>query len=150
LVFLLVNWIVGNDIAHFYIYALPILVLIILDFLSAGKPTKQLLLFSCAGIFSLLIGIFSTGMISVFAFISVGLFCSSLWPCIFTLAIKGLGKHTSQGSGLLIMMIMGGGLVSALQGYLSSDSLLGIHHSYWVGVVCFLYLAYYAKRFKKL
>jgi FHS family L-fucose permease-like MFS transporter len=52
----------------------------------------------------------------VYAITSVGLFCSTLWPCIFTLAVSGLGKHTSQGSSFLIMMIMGGGIVSWLQG----------------------------------
>ena len=84
------------------------------------------------------------GMVSVYAFISVGLFCSTLWPCIFTLAIAGLGKHTNEGSSFLIMMIMGGGVVSLLQGYVSSDEILGIQFSYIVGVVCFLYLAFYA------
>src|SRR3977135_2563158 len=97
---------------------------------------------------SLLIGIFADGMVSVFAFISVGLFCSTLWPCIFTLAIAGLGKHTNQGSSLLIMMIMGGGFISVLQGLLSSDKLLGIHFSYVVGVACFAYLVFYAVRTK--
>jgi FHS family L-fucose permease-like MFS transporter len=83
------------------------------------------------------------GMISVYAFISVGLFCSTLWPCIFTLAVAGLGKHTNEGSSFLIMMIMGGGVISLLQGVVA-DYLLGIQWSYLVGVVCFAYLAYYA------
>jgi FHS family L-fucose permease-like MFS transporter len=43
------------------------------------------------------------------------------------------------------MMIMGGGFVSLTQGALASDKLLGIQQSYWVGVVCFLYLAFFAK-----
>ena len=86
---------------------------------------------------------FADGMVSVYAFISVGLFCSTLWPCIFTLAIAGLGKYTNSGSGFLIMMIMGGGFVSLLQGYVADDSLLGIQQSYWVGVLCFVYLAFY-------
>ena len=58
----------------------------------------------------------TTGMISVYAITSVGLFCSTLWPCIFALSVRGLGKHTSQGSSFLIMMIMGGGIISWLQG----------------------------------
>jgi FHS family L-fucose permease-like MFS transporter len=81
-------------------------------------------------------------MTSVYAFTSVGLFCSTLWPCIFTLAISGLGKNTSQGSSFLIMMIMGGGIVSWLQGFISES--IGIQSSYIVGVVCFAYLAFYA------
>jgi MFS transporter, FHS family, L-fucose permease len=89
-------------------------------------------------------------MVSVYAFISVGLFCSTLWPCIFTLAIAGLGKHTNEGSSFLIMMIMGGGFISLLQGRLAGNDLLGIQMSYIVGVACFLYLAFYAIKAKSI
>ena len=147
-VFLLVNTIAGHDITPFYIYAFIIVAMIIGDFLSKGNPARQLLIFSLMGITSLLIGIFAKGMISVYAFTSVGLFCSSLWPCIFTLAVAGLGKHTNEGSNFLIMMIMGGGVISLLQGYLA-DTPIGIQYSYFVGVGCFSYLAYYAIRAKK-
>jgi len=92
----------------------------------------------------------SSGITSVYAFISVGLFCSTLWPCIFTLAIAGLGKNTNQGSSFLIMMIMGGGFISLLQGALSADYLLGIQWSYLVGVACFAYLAFYAWKVSKI
>ena len=94
------------------------------------------------GILALLIGMNTDGMTSVYAFTSVGLFCSTLWPCIFTLAISGLGKNTSQGSSFLIMMIMGGGIISWLQGYVAD--LTDIKTSYIIGVLCFAYLAFYA------
>jgi FHS family L-fucose permease-like MFS transporter len=55
-----------------------------------------------------------------------------------------LGKHTNVGSSLLIMMIMGGGLVSMAQGGLADR--VGIQASYWVGVFCFAYLAFFAWR----
>lgn len=141
-IFLGVNAAFGHDLAPFYIYALIILVLIIADMMSKGSPSKMLLIFSSIGIVALLLGMFTTGMVSVYAFTSVGLFCSTLWPCIFTLAVAGLGKHTSQGSSCLIMMIMGGGFVSWFQGYVSEFT--GIQYSYIVGVLCFAYLAYYA------
>lgn len=143
-VFLMVNKIANHDLTPFYIYAFVIIVLIIADILSKGNPARQLLIFSGLGITALFVGMISSGMVSVYAFISVGLFCSTLWPCIFTLAIAGLGKHTNQGSSFLIMMIMGGGFISLLQGALSSDNLLGIQWSYLVGVACFGYLAFYA------
>jgi FHS family L-fucose permease-like MFS transporter len=148
--FLGVNLLAGHDVTQFYIYSIAILFLIVGNILSKGRPARQLLLFSALGILSLLIGMSTTGMVSVFAFISVGLFCSTLWPCIFTLAIAGLKSHTNQGSSFLIMMIMGGGFISLLQGYLASDSLLGIKLSYIVGVACFLYLAFYAVRVKSI
>lgn len=141
-VFLFVNKIMDHDLTPFYVYALIILVLILADMASKGNPARMLLIFSVLGILALLIGMTTTGMVSVYAFTSVGLFCSTLWPCIFTLAISGLGKHTSQGSSFLIMMIMGGGIVSWLQGYVAD--LTTIHSSYIVGVVCFAYLAFYA------
>lgn len=141
-VFLLVNAIAKHDLAPFYVYALVILVLIGADMMSKGNPARMLLIFSLIGIMALFIGMSTSGMVSVYAFTSVGLFCSTLWPCIFTLAVSGLGKNTSQGSSFLIMMIMGGGIISWLQGYLSEYT--GIQYSYIVGVLCFAYLAYYA------
>ena len=108
------------------------------------------MIFSFCAIAALIIGMLSSGLLSVYAFISVGLFCSTLWPCIFTLAIAGLGKFTNQGSSYLIMMIMGGGLVSWLQGWLSGSDMLGIKYSYLVGVVCFLYLAFYGWKVKSI
>jgi MFS transporter, FHS family, L-fucose permease len=138
-----VNAIAKSDLSVFYPYSFVILVLILADVLSAGNPASQLVIFSLCGIAALVIGILTSGLISVYAFISVGLFCSTLWPCIFTLAISGLGKFTNQGSSYLIMMIMGGGLISWLQGWLAGPELLGIKASYVVGVFCFAYLAYY-------
>lgn len=149
-IFLLVNLIAGAKIELFYPYFGIVILLVIADKLSQGNPAKQLLLYSSLGIVALIVGIFASGMISVFAFISVGLFCSTLWPCIFTLAINGLGEKTNTASSLLIMMIMGGGFISTIQGALASDNILGIQHSYWVGVVCFLYLAFYAYRMKEI
>lgn len=141
-VFLGVNKFMNHDLTPFYVYALIILVLIFADMASKGNPARMLLIFSVLGIAALLVGMATDGMVSVYAFTSVGLFCSTLWPCIFTLAISGLGKYTSQGSSFLIMMIMGGGLVSWLQGYVAD--ITSIHTSYIVGVLCFAYLAFYA------
>ncbi|MEJ0101180.1 MAG: MFS transporter [Bacteroidota bacterium] len=149
-VFIIVNKIANHDVTPFYIYAFIIIAIIIGDILSKGNPARQLLIFSFLGITALLIGILADGMTSVYAFISVGLFCSTLWPCIFTLAIAGLGKHTNEGASFLIMMIMGGGVISLLQGFLSADNILGIQWSYIVGVACFVYLAFYAWKVKDI
>lgn len=143
-VFLAVNAFAKHDLSPFYVYGAIILVLIAADIASQGNPAKMLLIFSMLGIIGLVIGMSTSGMISIYAFTSIGLFCSTLWPCIFALAIKGLGKHTGQGSNYLIMMIMGGGFVSWAQGALADQ--IGIQMSYLVGVLCFVYLAFYAWR----
>jgi FHS family L-fucose permease-like MFS transporter len=141
-VFLMVNSIAKHDLTPFYLYGYIILVLIAADLASKGNPARMLLIFSVLGMVALGVGMATSGMTSVYAFTSVGLFCSTLWPCIFTLAVSGLGNKTSQGSNFLIMMIMGGGIVSWLQGFVADSS--SIHQSYIVGVACFAYLAFYA------
>ena len=67
-----------------------------------------------------------------------------MWPSIFALSIQGLGKHTSQGSSFLVMMILGGAIIPPLQGKLAD--IMGIHESYWIAVVCFVYLAFFAQK----
>ncbi|HEX5150711.1 MAG TPA: MFS transporter [Parafilimonas sp.] len=146
-VFILVNVIANHDVTPFYYYPFVIIAMIAGDILSKGNPARLLLIYSGFGITALFIGMLSSGMVSAYAFMSVGLFCSTLWPCIFTLAVAGLGKHTNEGASFLIMMIMGGGIVSLLQGFLA-DHVVGIQWSYLVGVCCFAYLAFYAIRVK--
>jgi FHS family L-fucose permease-like MFS transporter len=148
-VFILVNVIANHDVTPFYYYPFVIIAMIVGDILSKGNPARLLLIYSAFGITALFIGMLTKGMVSAYAFMSVGLFCSTLWPCIFTLAIAGLGRHTNEGASFLIMMIMGGGIVSLLQGFLA-DNVVGIQWSYLVGVCCFLYLAFYAIKVKSV
>jgi MFS transporter, FHS family, L-fucose permease len=74
-----------------------------------------------------------------------------MWPAIFNLSLAGLGKYTTQGSAFLVMMILGGAVLPPMQGkiadYLQSSSSIdgfGIHNSYWLAVVAFAYLAFFA------
>jgi FHS family L-fucose permease-like MFS transporter len=134
-----------------YYYVVCVIVQIIAFYISGDKPAKTLLIFSALGLSAMIIGIMSTGTVAIYAFLSGGLFCSIMWPAIFSLAIAGLGKYTTQGSAFLIMMILGGGIIPPIQGkladYLQTNSDVagyGIHQSYWVAVVCFAYLAFFA------
>jgi len=107
------------------------------------------MVYASLGAIALIIGILGNGMVSVFAFISVGLFCSTLWPCIFSLGIAGLKEKTNAASSLMIMMIMGGGFISQWQASLAANPIFGIQGSYWIGVVCFLYLFFFALKMNK-
>ncbi len=89
------------------------------------------------------IGLMTSGKIATYAFLSGGLFCSVMWPCIFSLSIAGLGKYESQGAAFLIMMILGGAIIPPLQGKLADLEVVGIHQSYWLTVFCFGYLAFF-------
>lgn len=127
-------------------FAVCIAVQIFGFFLAKDSPVKTLKIFSFFGILGMLIGLFSSGNMALYAFLSGGLFCSIMWPCIFTLSIAGLGKYTSQGSAFLIMMILGGAIIPPVQGKLAD--VFDIQSSYWIAVFCFAYLLFYAYRTK--
>jgi len=141
-IILLVNSIAKSDMSPFYMYIVCVAIQIAAFFISQDKPAKSLMIFSLLGVGSMLLGLFSEGQLATYAFLSGGLWCSIMWPCIFSLSVKGLGKYTTQGSAFLIMMILGGGIIPPLQGKLAD--IIGIHSSYWVPVVCFSYLAFFA------
>jgi FHS family L-fucose permease-like MFS transporter len=136
-----VNYIRTNDISDYKFYVPYLILAIIAFFISGEKPAFTLILFSTVAACMMIVGLFTTGNVALFSFISGGLFCSVMWPCIFSLAIAGLGKYTTQGSSLLIMMILGGALIPPLQGRIVDA--YGAHVSYWVPVFCFAYLAFY-------
>jgi FHS family L-fucose permease-like MFS transporter len=115
-------------------------------FLAKDKPIKTLKIFSLFGITAMVIGVFATGELALFALLSGGLFCSIMWPCIFALSITGLGKYTAQGSAFLIMMILGGAIIPPLQGKLAD--IFSIQSSYWIAVLCFVYLLFYTFKTK--
>ena len=138
------NLLVGNDFSPLYAYAGVVAFQIIGFFLGREKPRLTLLVFGILGVAAMLIGLFTSGTVATYAFLSGGLFCSIMWPCIFSLATNGLGKYTSQGSAFLIMMILGGAIIPPMQGGIADIKSIGIHSSYWVAVVCFGYLAFYA------
>lgn len=83
-----------------------------------------------------------SGKLAMYSIIAVGLFNSIMFPTIFTLAINKLGIHTPQGSGILCMAIVGGALIPFVQG-LMADSSIGLHQSFILPVLCYLYIAYY-------
>ena len=147
-VVLFFNYIREGDVSDLLIYSVWIVLFIIANFLAQEKPSKTLILFGLSATVMMLVGLFTTGDIALYSFMSAGLFCSVMWPCIFNLAIAGLGKYTTQGSSLLIMMIIGGAIIPPLQGQLSDS--IGIQQSYWVAVVCFLFLAWYGYYVKQI
>ena len=147
-----VNSIAQYDMTPLYMYIVCIFIQIVAFFLSQDKPAKTLLIFSLIGVVSMLIGVFTKGDIAIYAFLTGGIACSIMWPCIFALSIAGIGKYTTQGAAFLIMMILGGGIIPPIQGklsdFLQSSHLdtpgYGIHNSFWVPVFCFAYILVFA------
>lgn len=86
----------------------------------------------------------TSGHVAMWSIIAVGLFNSIMFPSIFTLGIAKLGPLTGDGSGILVMAIVGGAILPVLQGSLADH--LGIHHAFILPVLCYLYIVYYALR----
>ena len=147
----------NHEIKPLYAYIVCVIIQIIGFFVGQNKPAKTLFIFGVLGVIATAIGLIptaslnpvyemfgmeNTGIISIYAFLSAGLFCSIMWPCIFSLSLAGLGKYQAQGSAFLIMMILGGAIIPPLQGKLSD--ITGIQSSFIVGTLCFVYLAIFA------
>lgn len=143
-----VNSLAGNNMEPLYYYSVCVLLQVFFSFLSNDKAARTLLLFSVFGILSIVVGLLTDGMIAIYAFLAGGLACSIMWPAIFNLAIIGLGKYTAQGSSFLIMMILGAGILPPLQGKVAD--ILGIHNSYFIVLLCFIYLLIFAVVVKRV
>jgi len=108
---------------------------------SAGFTTT---LFAILAAVLLAVGVASEGSLAMWCIIAVGLFNSVLWSNIFTLAIRGLGPYTSQGSSLLVMAIVGGALFPLLQAKAADH--YGVHLSFLVPIIAYVYIAWYGSR----
>jgi MFS transporter, FHS family, L-fucose permease len=86
--------------------------------------------------------IFGHGHVAMWAIVSCGLFNSVMWPCIFPLSLKGLGRFTGQGSGILVTMIVGGAVIPVVQGSLIDK--FGYQLSFIIVLLCYAYLIYFA------
>jgi FHS family L-fucose permease-like MFS transporter len=91
--------------------------------------------------------VFTAGPVAVWSIILVGLFESIMFPTIFTLGIARLGPLTDKGSGLLIGAIVGGAVIPGLLGELADH--IGLHRSFLLTVLCFLYIAFYGLKGSK-
>src|SRR3954465_13013798 len=88
------------------------------------------------------ISMLTFGHVAMWSLILVGLFNSIMFPSIFTLAIAGLGPLTGKASGFLVAAIVGGAVVPELQGFIADH--IGIHHSFVLPVLCYVYIIFYA------
>jgi FHS family L-fucose permease-like MFS transporter len=88
-----------------------------------------------------LLTILSGGQLAMWAILAVGLFNSIMFPTIFSLALRGLGQYTEQGSGILCAAIVGGAILPVMQG-LCAD-VIGIQYAFFIPLLCYCYIAYY-------
>src|SRR5438105_1591820 len=108
------------------------------------KMSTQRLLGICAVCAAALVAIsmLTTGHVAMWSIIAVGFFNSIMFPSIFTLGVAELGPLTGDGSGIMIMAIVGGALIPVAQGAIADR--IGIHHAFFLPVICYLYILFFA------
>jgi MFS transporter, FHS family, L-fucose permease len=84
----------------------------------------------------------SAGHVAMYSIILVGFFNSIMFPSIFTLGVAELGPLTGDGSGIMIMAIVGGAIIPLAQGWIADQ--IGIHHAFFLPVICYLYILFFA------
>src|SRR5205814_7706878 len=104
----------------------------------------------CAVSAAALVGVsmLSTGNVAMYSIILVGFFNSIMFPSIFTLGVAELGPLTGDGSGIMIMAIVGGAIIHVFQGSIADH--IGIHHAFFLQVLCYLYIMFFALSGSKL
>jgi len=105
-------------------------------------PGNLLAILSTLAVGLTLIVIFIGGRIGVYALVGISGCMSLMFPTIFGLAVRGLGEDTKIGGSGLIMAILGGAVITQIQGMVS-DATQSINIAYLVPLVCFIIIAYY-------
>ena len=107
---------------------------------------NRYLAFNALSAVALLIAAMAAGQgnadVSMWALLAVGFFNSIMFPTIFSLATKGLGRFTNAASGILCTAIVGGAVVPVVQGWVADN--YSLMFSFIVSVVCYLYIAFFA------
>jgi FHS family L-fucose permease-like MFS transporter len=108
------------------------------------KPGKVLGIFATTAIILILISISTTGLVSMWSILAVGLFNSIMFPTIFTLAIDGIGELKPKGSGLLCTAIVGGAIIPPLYGFMTDQ--IGFKMALFFIIACYSYILYFGYR----
>jgi FHS family L-fucose permease-like MFS transporter len=111
--------------------------------LSKFNPGKVLGIYSLMAVVMIVLSILSHGEISMWTLLLVGFFNSLMFPTIFTLAIKGLGKYTDQASGLLCTAIVGGAVLPLLFGTVADATGGNLKIALIIPIVCYFYIAFF-------
>jgi MFS transporter, FHS family, L-fucose permease len=108
------------------------------------RAERALAFVSLLAVLFMTTAILTHGNIAMWSVVSCGLFNSVMWPCIFPLSVKCLGRFTSQGSGILITMVVGGAVIPEIQGFLADS--YGYRRSFAIVLLCYVYILFFALR----
>lgn len=145
-----------NEAEAAWYYRLALIIFLISRFVTTWlmkfiTPRRLLgLLAILAGVLTLTV-IGTGGIVGVYALVGISACMSLMFPTIYGLALQGLGEDTKIGGSGLIMAILGGAVITKVQGQVS-DMTGSINMSYIVPLVCFgiiIFYALYIRKFEK-
>ncbi len=111
-------------------------------------PKKVLMAFVFLAISCILISMATTGFISLWSILAVGLFNSIMFPTIFSISIEDLGELKPEGSGILCTAIAGGAFIPPLYGLFTDMS--GFKIAFVLVIACYAYILFFAFRSQSL
>jgi FHS family L-fucose permease-like MFS transporter len=106
------------------------------------KPGSLLALSTVVSALLVTASMILAGHAAMWSILAVGLFNSIMFPTIFTLGVSELGPLTGDASGILNMAIVGGAILPLIEGVIADH--IGIQHAFFVPVICYLYILFYA------
>ncbi|MEI6122927.1 MAG: sugar MFS transporter [Bacteroidota bacterium] len=148
LIFFITWYMKGLTFDKVWYYLLFIVVNYFMFMLGRSVASRTLAYFAVIAFLLLLTALFTQGIVAMWCILAIGLFNSIMWSNIFTLAIAGLGRYTSQGSSLLVMMILGGALLPPIQGMFADK--FGVQAAFAVPLLSYVYLVFYGLKGYKL
>ena len=110
--------------------------------LNKFEPNKCLAFNASVVVVLMLLAILLGGKVAMWCLLCIGLFNSIMFPTIFSLGTKGLGKFTGQASGIICTAIVGGAIIPVAQGAFADT--IGLLPAYFVSAVCYCYIVYFA------
>jgi FHS family L-fucose permease-like MFS transporter len=123
------------------LYLVCLVIIYVAFILAKGNAARSLVIFSTINFILIGIAMITEGDLAFWAIIATGLFFSVGWSNVFSLAIKDLGKLTSQGSSLLVMAIVGGAILPYFQSQIIEAK--GVQMSFIIPLIGVLYLIFY-------
>ncbi|WP_034752072.1 sugar MFS transporter [Chryseobacterium daeguense] len=136
LVFLVIFSVVNLSFAQISFFIVFILLNFAAFFIGKAAPARTLSIFAAVNVILLISTIINQGEMAMYSVLGIGIFNSIMFSNIYTLAISGLGKYTSQGSSLVVMAILGGAIVPIFQGFLAD--IFGVQTSFIIPVFCYV------------
>jgi FHS family L-fucose permease-like MFS transporter len=108
-------------------------------------PAARLLSwFAVSTVICLLVVLLGSGVAPLWAVVLIGFFHSIMFPTIFALSVKQLGRYTKLGSSLLVASIIGGAIFPVIMGFISDHSTIRV--AFIVPLICQAYVLYFAVR----